>query len=140
MRRLIPDGAEVLDIVEEQLEHLERRKYRKVIRIGDHWRGQYLHVPQAMLLDAWSASAEFALRRFQLATLRLLRADMHFRKWERLLTNEKLELETGERDFIAESLEHFTAVLTRTCQKYGYTDFQYRLLEEYERKIGTFQE
>ena len=85
MRRLFSDGVEVLDIVDEQVDCIKHKKYRKAIRIGDHWRGSYLHVPHAMLFDAWSGSAEFANRRVQWATLRLLRSEIFFRRWERSL-------------------------------------------------------
>src|SRR3989344_4859109 len=95
--RLLPDAAKVMEIADEQVDHILAGRYAEAIRFGDYWRKVYTHVPHTMLFDMWSARAEIGLSRGRPAVLRILRADMTLGRWERAVVAERIELRPGRR-------------------------------------------
>lgn len=128
---LLRDAAVVMDIADEQGVHWQKGADKKIIQIGDHWLRHYAHVPHALLFDTWSARAEVRLRRERQATLRLLRADMTFRRWEDRIEAEDIELSYTVRRLIAQLVNNFIDTLIWVATTYEHNGMVDLLRDEY---------
>ena len=137
--RLLPDAAKVMEIADEQVDHILAGRYAEAIRFGDYWRKVYTHVPHTMLFDMWSARAEIGLGRGRPAVLRILRADMTLGRWERAVVAERIELRPGEKALIQNLVVDFHDTLMWIRDECGHAGFLQLLSEEYGDRIALLE-
>jgi len=142
-RRLFQDAVDVHEIQQEQSQCIEDCQYGKAVLIGDYWLAYYEHVPNVMILEMNSGHAELLRSNMKLGTLRMLQANLLFRKWERAIALEKIKLQRGEIVLIQNILKHACGILVDICNARGhegYKKYLGLLLEEYENKVGDLED
>jgi hypothetical protein len=131
-RHFLRDALVVMEIADQQVHYLQDKKYGDVINTGDFWGKTYAHVPHAMLFDLWSALAESRLRRKKQSILRVIRADITFRTWERAFKAEKIRLTDGEKLVIFNLLNDFCDGLLQVFPKRHENGLFQLLFHEYQ--------
>jgi hypothetical protein len=134
-QRLYQDAGEIMHVASQQVDSLSSDDLLGVIRIADKYFGIYPYAPHALLFDMWAGRAELRLLHEWLATLRFLRADMTFRRWEKGIESEGIRLTEPQLALIGTLMFDFYDTLCWVRQSCDYNGMIDLLCDEYEHRL-----